>query len=67
MSPIKRTAVRIRQLREAKGISQRELAEKAGLSREYVLRLEGAQQDPTLGTLEKIAKALGVPVGMLVK
>lgn len=48
-------------------MSQRELAEKAGLSREYVLRLEGAQQDPTLGTLEKIAKALGVPVGALVK
>jgi transcriptional regulator with XRE-family HTH domain len=36
-------------------MSQRELAAKAGISREYVTRLEAARQDPTLGTLENIA------------
>ncbi len=54
--------MKLRQLREAKGLSQRALAKKAGISREYVLRLEAARQDPTLGTLEKLAKALGVSV-----
>jgi len=36
------------------------LAERAGLSRTYLARLETARQDPTLSTLEKIAKALRV-------
>lgn len=43
-------------------MSQRELAAKAGISREYLTRLEAARQDPTLGTLEKLAKALKVKV-----
>jgi len=48
-------------------MSQRELAEKAGISREYLTRLEAARQDPTLSTLEKLAKALKVPVEELLK
>jgi transcriptional regulator with XRE-family HTH domain len=62
MAPIKRTAMRLRQLRAERKMSQRELAQKAGISREYVTRLEAARQDPTLGTLEKLAKALKVKV-----
>jgi transcriptional regulator with XRE-family HTH domain len=62
MTPIKRTAMRLKQLRTEREMSQRELAERAGISREYVTRLEAARQDPTLGTLEKLAKALKVKV-----
>ena len=47
-------------------MSQRALAEKAGISREYLARLETGRQDPTLSTLEKIAKALKVRVGTIV-
>jgi len=67
MAPIKRTATRLKQLRTEREMSQRELAEKAGISREYLTRLEAARQDPTLSTLEKLAKALKVPVEELLK
>jgi transcriptional regulator with XRE-family HTH domain len=38
------------------------LAVKAKISRGYLARLEAAVQDPILGVLERLAKALGVPV-----
>jgi transcriptional regulator with XRE-family HTH domain len=50
----------LKKLRESKGFSQEALAEKAGLSREYIARLEAGRQDPTLGTMGKLAKALKV-------
>jgi len=65
--PIKRAAMKLKALREKRGMTQGELAAKAKLSREYVLRLEGARQDPTLSTLEALAKALGVPVTELLE
>jgi len=48
-------------------MTQAELAAKAGLSREYVLRLENAAQDPRLSTLEALAKALKVKPAELLK
>ena len=59
--------MRLKRLRAQRKLSQAGLAEKAGLSREYVARLELGQQDPTLGTLEKLAKALKVKVGRLLE
>jgi len=67
MTPIKRTAMRIKKLREARAFSQEELAKRAGISRGYLARLETARQDPTLSTLEKLAKALRVKVGRLLE
>lgn len=43
-------------------MSQADLAEKANLTRVYVTRLEAGQQDPSLSTINALAKALGVPV-----
>jgi transcriptional regulator with XRE-family HTH domain len=37
------------------------------VSRTYLARLETGRQDPTLSTLEKLAKALGVKVGRLLE
>jgi transcriptional regulator with XRE-family HTH domain len=65
--PIERVAMQLKRLREARGMTQAELAAKAGLSREYVLRLENASQDPTLSTIEKLAKALKVKPAELLK
>jgi transcriptional regulator with XRE-family HTH domain len=48
-------------------LSQKALATKAKISRGYLLRLEAAEQDPTLGVLERLAKALGVPVTRLLE
>jgi transcriptional regulator with XRE-family HTH domain len=58
---------RLKRLREAKGLTQAELAAAADLSRGYLIRLEAGQQDPTLGTLERLAKALKVKLSELVK
>lgn len=49
--------------RADRDMTQEALAEKAGLSRQYVPRLQTGKQDPTLATLTKRAKALNVTVG----
>ncbi len=59
--------MRLKQLREVKGMSQDVLAKKAKVTREYVNRLEKGRYDPTLGTLQRLAEALGVSVTALLK
>jgi putative transcriptional regulator len=63
----KRFPMRLKQLREAKGLSQAALAEKVGLSREYIARLETGKHDPPLSRVEKLAKALRVPIEKMLK
>ena len=57
----------LKALRKQRGLSQERLSARAGLSRGYLARLETARQDPTLSTLEKLAKALSVKVAELLK
>jgi transcriptional regulator with XRE-family HTH domain len=51
---------RIRSLREAKGLLQRELADSASLPVRTIGRIERGEVDMRLSTLVKIAKALKV-------
>lgn len=52
---------RIREIRESKGISQTELADKAGVTRATIWKLEtGEDEVTTTKTLLKIAEALEV-------
>ncbi len=51
---------RIRQLREARGMTQSQLQARSRVSRSYLSRIESGQMTPSLGTLEKISEALGV-------
>ena len=60
-------ARRLREYRDKRGLTQHELARKAGLSRGYLARLEIGRQDPTLSTLEKLARALGVKISRLIE
>lgn len=53
-----RLAMEIRALREARGLSQRELAERVGTTQSAIARLEGGHISPSLPTLDKIAGAL---------
>jgi transcriptional regulator with XRE-family HTH domain len=48
-------------------MSQEQLAAKAGISRTYLARIETARQDPTLSTIEKLARALRVKPGRLLE
>jgi transcriptional regulator with XRE-family HTH domain len=59
--------MRLKQLREARGLTQEALATKAGVSRAYLARLEMGRHDPPLSRLEKLAKALGVKVTRLLE
>lgn len=56
---------RVRELRKAKGLSQEELSFKADLHRTYIGMIERAEKNITLTNVEKIAKALEVPVSKL--
>ena len=57
--------MRLKRLRTAKKMSQAALAKRAGLTREYVNKLEAGKQDPSLTTISALAKALGLPVTAL--
>jgi len=61
MTP-RQIGMKLRKLRTAKGMSQAALAKKARVSREHLNRLEAGRFDPAVGLLERLAKALGVPV-----
>jgi len=62
----RRVALKVRGLRGAQGISQEELAERAGLHRTYISGVERAVRNPTLTVLDKIATGPRVPLAQLV-
>ena len=65
MDLLTRFAGNVRRLRSKKKLSQKALADKVGISVSYVSMLERGQRSPPLETIEKMAKALGVPPGTL--
>lgn len=54
---------KIKALREEKGMSLAELAEKSGFSSALLSQIENHMISPPLGTLIKLGGALGVPIG----
>jgi transcriptional regulator with XRE-family HTH domain len=58
---------RVKQLREALGLTQESFAERAGLGYKYYQSVEaGRRRDIRLSTLEKLAKACGLELSELV-
>lgn len=53
---------RIRDLRAERGLNQEELAEKVGVFRTYMSRIETGAANPTLTMIYALADALGVDV-----
>jgi transcriptional regulator with XRE-family HTH domain len=61
-------ATRITTLRENVGLTQRELARRAGLTNAYIVMLEnGKRTNPSLDVLTRLAAALEIPLSTLVK
>lgn len=56
---------RLRELRESKKLSQRDIEERTGLFRCYVSRIENGYNFPSLENLEMLACALEVPLYQL--
>lgn len=51
---------RLKELREAAGLSQQDLADQAGLNRFGIAKLEQGVREPSWSTVVALAKALGV-------
>jgi transcriptional regulator with XRE-family HTH domain len=66
VTPEERFAANLRRQRLANGLSQEQLAAKTGLHPSEVSRLERAVREPRLGTIAKLARALGVSAAKLV-
>ncbi|PYN83021.1 MAG: XRE family transcriptional regulator [Candidatus Rokuibacteriota bacterium] len=67
MTP-KRFSTVLRQLREAQGMTQADLAKKAKVDQGYISTLEaGQKKNPGINVLKRLARALGVPVGELLE
>ena len=60
-------ASRLRQIRQAKGLSQEELADRAGLHRTYVGSVERGERNISIDNIECLAKALEIDIIELLK
>jgi len=56
---------RLRALREEKNLSQGDIEKRTGLVRPYISRIENNHTVPAIETLEKIARALEIPMYQL--
>jgi len=56
---------KIKNERQKLGISQEELAERAGLHRTYIGMIERAEKNITLKNIKKVANALNIKIGKL--
>jgi transcriptional regulator with XRE-family HTH domain len=57
---IERVAARLRKARQAKNLTQVEVAKKAGISENHYAQIERSEKNPTLSTFTNIIKAIGV-------
>jgi transcriptional regulator with XRE-family HTH domain len=60
-------AGQVRDIRRARHLSQRQLAGRMQVPRTYISKIENGKAIPTLGSLERLATALGVEVSALVR
>jgi transcriptional regulator with XRE-family HTH domain len=64
--PPKRLGDILRELREARGLTEAQLAERAQIALSFITLIEAHQQArPSTQILQRIARALGVPVKRL--
>lgn len=64
---LKRFGSEVKKLRKARGWSQEELGRKAKLHRTYIGSIERSERNVSLLNIERIAKALNVPMSKLLE
>jgi len=64
---VSRFAKVTKELRLAKSLSQEELAFRADVDRTYISRLERGLKQPSITTLFKVAKGLGIPASQIIE
>ncbi|MBI2100121.1 MAG: helix-turn-helix transcriptional regulator [Candidatus Vogelbacteria bacterium] len=57
----------LKRIRTEKGISQGDIARSFGLDKAFISNIENGKTNPTLATITKLAKAVGVSVEELLK
>jgi transcriptional regulator with XRE-family HTH domain len=62
---LKMLGSRLRSLRSAKGWTLEELAERSGLSKPFLSRLESGDRQPSIAAVLTLARVFGVPMGSL--
>ena len=60
-------ARRLMDLRLAQNLTQEQLAEKASVTQQYIGLLERGERTPSLGMLQRLAKAFGVKITYLLE
>ena len=60
---VSRLGKNVRQWRVAAGLTQTAVAKQSGMNRSYLSHLESGRRNPTLATLERLAKILNVAPG----
>jgi|SRR5580658_277094 transcriptional regulator with XRE-family HTH domain len=60
-------AHQVREMRRARHLSQRQLAGRMMVPRTYISKIENGKAIPTLGSLERLANALGIEIRQLVR
>lgn len=61
----RRIGLRVQDLRHMAGLTQEQLADRAGLQRTHVGRIETGKYDVTIPVLQAIAEALGMTVDII--
>lgn len=62
-----KVAAHVKEIRRARHLSQRQLAARMQVPRTYISKIENGKAIPTLGSLERLAVALGVDVRQLIR
>lgn len=57
----------VKDLRRRNDLSQRELAARMGVPRTYISKIENEKAVPTLGSLDRLARALNVHISVLLR
>jgi len=57
----------LKRIRTRKGISQGDIARTLGVDKGFISNIENGKTNPTLATISKLAKVVGMPVDKLLK